>query len=97
VELSTPTGKNKTATTKNPGFSICLDKKDGTRVRREYAFLTNVVRFAGEHPCEAAPPPETVTAQPPPPGVPVDQAPAEGFAQRVRRRVHALTHGLFGG
>ncbi len=35
-----------------PGFSICLRKKDGGRYRREYALLTNVVRFAGERPCE---------------------------------------------
>lgn len=36
-----------------PGFSICLQKKDGTRTRREYALLSNVIRFAGEGPCKA--------------------------------------------
>lgn len=34
-----------------PGFSVCLEK-DGVRYRRSYAFLTNIVRFAGEVPCE---------------------------------------------
>ena len=41
------------AAAKYPGFSICMEKKDGQRVRREYALLGNVVRFAGEQPCEA--------------------------------------------
>jgi hypothetical protein len=35
-----------------PGFSVCLAKEDGQRYRRNYAFITNVVRFAGESPCE---------------------------------------------
>ena len=29
-----------------PGFSVCLER-NGTRVRRRYAFLSNIVRFAG--------------------------------------------------
>jgi hypothetical protein len=36
-----------------PGFSVCVEKKDGGgRFRRSYAFLTNIVRFAAEQPCE---------------------------------------------
>ena len=31
-----------------PGFSVCIQKKDGLRYRREYALLSNVIRFAGE-------------------------------------------------
>jgi hypothetical protein len=38
---------------KLPGFSVCIQKKDGLRYRREYALLTNIVRLAGERPCEA--------------------------------------------
>lgn len=37
------------------GFSVCVEKADGKRYRREYAFLSTVVRFAGEGPCEAPP------------------------------------------
>jgi hypothetical protein len=37
-----------------PGFSVCVEKKDGGRSRRSYAFITNIVRFAGEQPCEPA-------------------------------------------
>ncbi|HEY7387489.1 MAG TPA: SH3 domain-containing protein [Bryobacteraceae bacterium] len=50
VELANAKG---TSTAKYPGFSVCLEKSDGQRWRREYAFLENVVRFAGEKPCEA--------------------------------------------
>ena len=35
-----------------PGFSVCTQKKDGTRARREFALLENVVRYAGERACE---------------------------------------------
>ena len=35
-----------------PGFSVCVEKGDGGRFRRSYAFLTNIVRFAAEQPCE---------------------------------------------
>jgi hypothetical protein len=52
VELSSTKGDS---TAKYPGFSVCVEKSDGERYRREYAFITNVVRFAGERPCEPAP------------------------------------------
>ncbi len=35
-----------------PGFSLCLERPDGTRRRRDYAFIVNVVRIAGEGACE---------------------------------------------
>lgn len=35
-----------------PGFSVCLEKPDGTRVRRVYSLVGNTVRPAGEKPCE---------------------------------------------
>jgi len=43
---------SQTASNVYPGFSICLDLGDGNRERRSYAFLTNIVRFAGKKPCE---------------------------------------------
>lgn len=49
VELANAKG---TSTAKYPGFSVCLESSDGQRVRREYAFLENVVRFASQKPCE---------------------------------------------
>jgi hypothetical protein len=31
---------------KYPGFSVCLEKEDGQRVRRDFALLGNIVRYA---------------------------------------------------
>jgi uncharacterized protein YgiM (DUF1202 family) len=56
--------RSEAASGKYPGFSICMENRDGQRVRREFALLTNVVRYAGELPCEAAAPIET-TLKPP--------------------------------
>jgi hypothetical protein len=95
VELSASKGSS-TAAAKYPGFSICMEKKDGLRYRREYAFVTNVVRFAGERPCDAAPP-EAVVAQAPLPAPASEGQAAEGFTKRFRKRVRALTRGWFGG
>jgi hypothetical protein len=79
---------------KYPGFSICMERKDGQRYRREYALLTNAIRFAGEHPCEAPAPPVTVKA---PAVLPKDQtAPAPqpakpSFGERLKQHWRALT------
>jgi hypothetical protein len=35
-----------------PGFSVCLGNDDGARVRRNFAFISPIVRFAGQQPCE---------------------------------------------
>ncbi|MEX2261055.1 MAG: hypothetical protein WD696_03845 [Bryobacteraceae bacterium] len=50
VDLPGPQGS-----VKYPGFSICMENPDGGRYRRSYAFIVNVVRFAGETPCEKRP------------------------------------------
>ncbi len=78
-----------------PSFSVCIQKKDGTRVRRSYALLTNVIRSAGERPCEAPPPiQDLVAATPQPgsasPGTPAAPPPAnQSIVERVKRRVHS--------
>ena len=36
-------------------FSVCIEKDDGHRYRREYQLVQNVVKFAGEKPCEPGP------------------------------------------
>jgi hypothetical protein len=85
---------SKTQAAKYPGFSICLEKKDGQRYRREYALLTNVIRFAGEYPCEAPAPPVTVKA----PAVLPNQNPgptprpaSPSFGERLKQHWRALT------
>lgn len=74
-----------------PGFSICLEKKDGQRVRREYALLGVTVRSAGERPCEPAPPPPTLQNPTPLPSAetPAPQ-PTGSLAERMKQRWHAL-------
>jgi hypothetical protein len=73
---------------KYTGFSVCIDKKDGTRARRVYALIGQSVRFAGEQACEPpapivvqAPTPLPVTAEAPP----APQA-KEGLFERLKRR-----------
>jgi hypothetical protein len=57
VQYGTPAKNRRGQTNSNlyPGFSVCVQKKDGNRYRRSYAFLTTVVRFVGEKPCEVQP------------------------------------------
>jgi hypothetical protein len=83
---------------KVPGFSLCVLNKEGQRIRREFAFVENRVRSAGERPCEAPPAnagqrvqgiQPTVPARPEaPPGV-------SGF-ERLRERVKSAFLGVFG-
>jgi hypothetical protein len=92
VELSGAKGKG---ATKYPGFSVCLEKKDGPRLRREYAFLENVVRFADEKPCEAAAPDGTVTAKAALPEVPEDGA-AKPAPTKLTARIRDRLRRWFG-
>jgi hypothetical protein len=95
VELSMGNGRAAT-TGQYPGFSICLENKEGQRVRRDYAFLMNVVRFASDGACETAARLETQVAQSPLPVAPEQQT-TESLGQRFRKRLKALTRGWFRG
>jgi len=96
VELSSGgKGKAQAAAAKYGGFSVCIEKKDGQRYRREYALLGNIVRFAGESPCEAPPPVGDLLALKPPSPAAAQaetQQPSESFPQRVRKRLRSLLH-----
>jgi hypothetical protein len=61
------------ASARYPGFSACLERTEGRR-RREFALLGNIVRLAGDLPCET--PPVVPTA----PSV-AQSAPVEGTGQ----------------
>ena len=93
VEISG--AKGKAVEGKHPGFSLCVEKKDGIRYRRSYALVGTLIRFAGDSPCEPPPvfdlgPANSTTALP----APAPEAPKESFSQRFKRRLKALTHGL---
>ncbi len=74
---------------KYPGFSVCLEKED-VRRRREYAFLGNVVRFAGERACE--PPPQIPVAPSSDSQIvatPAGEQQKPGLTERLTRRIKA--------
>src|SRR5579864_1026257 len=48
-----------------PGFSVCIEKPDGSRVRRVYSLVGTAVRAAGEKACEAPPTLEKPIDSPP--------------------------------
>jgi hypothetical protein len=88
-------GKSKgVAAGKYPGFSICLVKRDGHKARQEFAMLGNTVRFAGEQPCEEAPPllPQKSAAVLPDRS-PAPVAPKESWLQRLKKRLHRSAPG----
>jgi hypothetical protein len=78
-----------------PGFSVCIQKKDGQRYRQEFALLTNVVRFAGERPCETPPSIGSLIASAShapvaaPASTSTPAAPKESMLDRVKKRVLA--------
>jgi hypothetical protein len=82
---------NRGAAVKYPGFSVCVEKDDGQKYRREYALLGGVVRFAGEHPCELPPPVWTPKSGPAAPVAPQADTPpvqtSESFSHRLKERV----------
>jgi SH3-like domain-containing protein len=85
-------GKGDTAKARYPGFSVCILRKDGQRTRREYAFANERIRFVGEQPCEAAPPPVTIQASAPLPDGSKSTAaqPKESVWARMKRRWHSM-------
>lgn len=75
-----------------PGFSILVEKKDGRRYRRSYAFGGNMVRFAGEQqgddpPARATPEPSLLASAQPESAEP---------AKSLKQRIGAWTKRLFG-
>jgi hypothetical protein len=85
------------AAARYPGFSVCVEKSDGKRYRREYALLSNIVRFAGEGPCEVPPSPLTLQspAKPPAGTTTAPKPPSESFVQKVERKLRGLARGWF--
>ena len=73
-------------------FSVCLERDDGSRVRKQYVMMGNAVRPAGDKPCEKTAeqdvePQALVTSD-----LAKEQAPKKSVADRVKDKVK----GLFG-
>ena len=80
------------------GFSICMENRDGQRIRREYALLGIAVRFAGQQACELpSPPPFEIAgagAALPATTIPATTSPSEpseSLVQRLKRQWRSLT------
>ena len=70
-------------------FSVCLERDDGSRVRKQYVMSGNAVRVAGESACGASGP--AVAAQTPVTGdAAPQQAAKKSFIDRVGGRVKRL-------
>jgi len=97
VRFSGGKGKNEAGGETYAGFSVCVEKKDGQRSRRQYAVLNTHVRLAGEEPCVLPPPVDLANPGAAPPPAP-SKSPAvqESFPQRVKRGLKALTGGWLG-
>jgi SH3-like domain-containing protein len=85
-------GRGKSAETgEYPGFSVCVQDKDGQLRRREYAVLSNLVRYAGEGPCVLPPPVDFAhPGAAPLPSPPAAQAQRPSLLQRLTNRLKSL-------
>jgi len=96
VDYAAATSKGAASTAKYPGFSICSRRKDGELSRRDFALLGNVVRYAGEAPCQVPPPFETPSLRASLPGPDASPEPAkqakESLWQRIKKRLHPGAH-----
>jgi hypothetical protein len=84
----------KAAPARYPGFSVCIQKKDGQRYRQEFALLGNIVRFAGEKPCEAALSVQNLIASAAQPATAATAAPdadkpKESVLERAKKRIRS--------
>jgi hypothetical protein len=68
------------------GFSICMDKKDGQRMRRQFTLQGNSVRFASEESCQPEAPPADVKPTPLPVKESAEAPPTESLWEKVKRR-----------
>ena len=64
-------------------FTVCLEKADGLRYRREYQLVGNIVKFLGEKPCEPEPAPASPT-------VPNAQKPQEGAFDKLKGELKSI-------
>ncbi len=88
--------KSPVAAASYPGFSICMEKQDGSRWRRDYAFITNVVRFAGERQCESAAPAQPgIAAAQNTPKQPQPSPASKGYLQKWKDSARSAWKRLF--
>ncbi len=78
------------------GFSVCVENKDGARIRREFVLIGETIRAAGERPCEPPVTIDTLVHHPPPaPAAPATPANPQTFGEKMKRRWRSLTGRFF--
>ncbi len=78
------------------GFSVCVENKDGARIRREFVLIGETIRAAGERPCEPPVTIDTLVHHPPPaPAAPATPAHPETFGEKMKRHWRSLTGRFF--
>ena len=77
---------------KYPGFSVCVERSDGHRYRRSFALLGNIVRYAGDRPCEPPPSLADLAKAPeaPVPNAAASEQPKESFTDRMKKRLKTI-------
>jgi hypothetical protein len=77
-----------------PGFSVCVEGRDGGRSRRIYSAVSGVIRPAGEKSCQAPPaiekPVDSTPALTAQARAAAPEPPADSFFTRVKNRLRAL-------
>lgn len=74
-----------------PGeFSVCLERDDGTRVRKMYTMIGNAVRPAGDKPCEKTSEQEVAPQQLGTVVTPASPAAKKGMVQRIEDKAKRL-------
>jgi hypothetical protein len=71
-------------------FSVCLEADDGSRVRKQYVMMGNLVRPAGERPCEKTAEQETEAQSLPNAETGQDKDGKESLVERLKEKAKGL-------
>jgi uncharacterized protein YgiM (DUF1202 family) len=71
-------------------FSVCLEKGDGSRVRKKYVMVGNAVRPSGDEPCEKTADRDILSQAPLEADTVKQQAGPKGLVERVKEKAKAL-------
>ena len=71
-------------------FSVCLEKDDGSRVRKKYVMVGNAVRPSGDEACAKTADRDILAQAPVETGVVREQAEPKGLVERVKEKAKTL-------
>jgi hypothetical protein len=71
-------------------FSVCLERPDGSRVRKQYTMMGNAVRPSGDRPCDKTSDQEVASPQDLLARAPAGTAAGKSLVARIKARVKNL-------